>query len=259
MDLSKFFKRLMPQRDVPGEKEPDDETKNTTEMLHQAMDLAGDENYLAAIDLLSEVISIDPNNAQAWFERGMANLELDNDNSALSDLDRALEIAPDFPGAREWRAQLLSSLGRFEEAAQEQKAILERSAGAKESAGVNPQAWADCASSFIAAQNNEQAVALLESYFSHHSAYVSTYAVYETAPMRALSKLLIQSGDFSSAVEFAQKAYESEHRVPADILAYALALEAAGDKQKARVYAEEAMGINDQMPGCKEIYERLKN
>lgn len=52
--------------------------------------------------------------------------------------------------------------------------------------------------------------------------------------MRMLAKLLIQSGDSGRACEFAHQAYASKHQAPADVLAYALALEASGNLSRAR-------------------------
>jgi hypothetical protein len=74
-----------------------------------------------------------------------------------------------------------------------------------------------------------------------------------------LAKLLIQSGDSGRACEFAQRAYSSKHQSPADVLCYALALEASGNLPRAREVCVEAMEINDQMPGVRELHERLSN
>jgi tetratricopeptide (TPR) repeat protein len=125
--------------------------------------------------------------------------------------------------------------------------------------GVSPQKWADCADAFIKAGNHQKARDLLEDYFKNYASRVTSYAHFETAPMRMLAKLLIQSGDSDRACEFAQQAYSSKHQSPADVLAYALALEASGNLPRARELCAEAMGINDQMPGVKELHERLSN
>ena len=123
--------------------------------------------------------------------------------------------------------------------------------------GVIPQDWADCAESFIKAGNHSKAKDLLEEYFVDHASKVDSYAHFETAPMRMLAKLLIQSGDLDRACEFSHKAYCSEHRCPADVLAYALTLEASGELTDARKICAEAIEENDQMPGLNELRNRL--
>ena len=233
------------------------EKSNVTKLIHEAIDCSGDEGYSKAINLLTKAISIQPNNEQAYFERGMAYLELDKDTDAIADFDRALNINPEYSGARDWRAVALKALGQFGAAAEDQYKNLRYNPDGEYGMGVNPQSWADCADSFVSSGNHTKARELLSEYFSVHSTKVEKYASYETAPMRALSKLLVQSGEFESAVEFGKKAYNSKHKRPADILVYALALEAYGALEDAKKIAEEAMNINDQMSGVKELHQRL--
>jgi Flp pilus assembly protein TadD len=78
---------------------------DSTKLVHRAIDLFGAEDYAGAFDLLTQAITVDPGNAQAYFERAMALLNLDRDADAMADFDRALVIAPGFPGARDWRAR----------------------------------------------------------------------------------------------------------------------------------------------------------
>jgi len=231
--------------------------KNITQLIHKAIDYSDDGDYVNSINLLTKVISINPNNEQAYFERGMAYLELNKDADAIADFDRALKLDPEYSGARDWRARTLASLGDFKKAAEDQLKILRGNPNGKYGMGVNPQSWADCADSFISAGNHDKAKELLEEYFTDHSKKVDGYASYETAPMRILSKLLIQTGEFERAVQLSQKAYLSKHQVPADILIYALSLEASGAIEDARRVSEEAMEINDQMPGVRELSQRL--
>lgn len=231
---------------------------DATKLVHRAIDLSDAEDYAGAVNLLTRAVTVDPSNAQAYFERGMALLNLDRETDAVADFDRALAIDPDFPGARDWRARAAESLGNFQGAAEDRlKGLRGRPDGPHPGMGVSPQSWADCATAFINSGNHSKAKELLEEFFREHTSKVTSYACYETAPMRLLAKLLIQAGDFVRAREFAHRAYNSKHHCPMDVLIYALALEASGDPANARRLCAEAMKINDQMPGVKELYERL--
>jgi len=231
--------------------------KNITQLIHKAIDYSDDGDYVNSINLLTKVVSINPNSEQAYFERGMAYLELNKDADAIADFDRALKLDPEYSGARDWRARTLASLGAFQKAAEDQLKVLRDNPNGKYGMGVSPQSWADCADSFISAGNHDKAKELLEEYFTVHSKKVDGYAPYETAPMRILSKLLIQTGEFERAVQLSEKAYLSKHQAPADILIYALSLEASGAIEDARRVSKEAMEINDQMPGVRELNRRL--
>ncbi|WP_182869993.1 tetratricopeptide repeat protein [Rhodopirellula sp. JC639] len=231
---------------------------NSTELVHRAIDLSDSGDYMAAIKLLTRAIATDTSNAQAFFERGMVYMNLDQDADAVPDFDRALAIDPEFPGARDWRSRALESLGDHQSAAEDRLNDLESHPdGPYEGMGVSPQKWADCAEAFINAGNWQKAQELLEEYFATYAPKVTSYARFETAPMRMLAKLLIQSGDFARACEFAHMAYSSNYQCPADVFVYALALESVGDLDAARSVCHEAIKINDQMPGVMELHERL--
>jgi len=75
--------------------------------------------------------------------------------------------------------------------------------------------------------------------------------------MRLLAKLLSDSGNVIEAVEYASRAYSSTHKVPVDVLTYALSLESASRFEEARVVCDEALSINDQMAGLRELQLRL--
>ncbi|MDV3350159.1 tetratricopeptide repeat protein [Leptothoe sp. LEGE 181152] len=231
---------------------------DSTELVHRAIDLSDAEDYTGSLNLLTRAITVDPNNAQAYFERGMVLLNLDQDANAIPDFDRALAIDSEFPGARDWRARARQSLGDHQSAAEDRlKELQSHPNGPHEGMGVSPQKWADCAEAFINAGNHQKARELLEDYFDNYSIKVTSYARFETAPMRMLAKLLIQSGDFERGCEFAQQAYSSDHQCPMDVLIYALVLESSGDSVAARRVFDEANQINDQMPGVKDLHERL--
>jgi len=83
------------------------------DLIHRAIDLSDNERYTDAISLLTTAISIDPRIAQAYFERLMAYLNLDQNAAAAADFDRALSVDPNFPGARDWRSRAAESLRRL--------------------------------------------------------------------------------------------------------------------------------------------------
>ena len=233
---------------------------DSTELVHRAIDLSDAEDFTAALNLLTRAITVDPTNAQAYFERGMVLLNLDQDANAVADFDRALAIDHEFPGARDWRSKALASLGDHQSASEDLlKDLQSHPDGPYQGMGVSPQKWTDCADAFIKAGSHQKARELLEDYFNNYASRVTSYAHFETAPMRMLAKLLIQSGDSGRACEFAQQAYSSKHQAPADVLCYALALEASGKLPRAQEVCAEAMEINDQMPGVRELHERLSN
>ena len=226
--------------------------------MSQAIDLSDDEDYHGAISLLTRSICEDGGSAQAFFERGMALLNLDRDGEAIGDFDSALALNPEFPGARDWRAKTLETLGNHQAAAKDRlKALREKPDGPYEGMGVSPQKWADCAEAFVKAGEPKRATELLEEYFASYSDKVTSYARSETAPMRVFARLLIQSGELERALRFAQRAYASKHQCPVDIAILATALEAIGNLDEARSVCREAMEINSQMPGLRELYGRL--
>ena len=233
----------------------------STKLVHEAIDLSDSEDYLGALSLLTQAVATDPNNAQAYFERGMALLNLDRDAEAVPDFDRALSINTSFPGARDWRSRAMESLGDHQSAADDRLVELQAHPdGPYEGAmGVCPLDWSDCAGAFINAGNVKKARELLEEYFNSYVSKVTDYACHETAPMRMLANLLLQDGNSDRAVTLAHDAYNSDHKCPMDVLVYALALESAGDLVGAQRICDEAISDNDEMPGVKELVQRLAN
>lgn len=233
-------------------------TSKARALVGNAVDLANEGDHQGAIVLLDQAIAIEPNLAQAHFEHGMALLELGRDDEAAAPLDRALAIDADFPGARQWRAIVARDQGDHALAASLRIAELRSEQNSpRRIKALGPQAWADAAQSLVDAGDREQARALLEEYFDGPATLVAGQATGETAPMRLLAQLARESGDVGTALAYARRAYESRHRVPVDLLAYALALEASGNRALARVMADQARQVNDQMPGLKEFDELI--
>jgi predicted Zn-dependent protease len=188
-----------------------------TRLIHKAIDLTDDGDHEGAVKLLTRAIKANPANPQAYHERAMSLLNLDRPHAALADFDRALELDPKFPGARDWRARTLADLGEHLASAEERLLDLrDHTDGPHAGMGVSPQRWADCAEEFAKAGDPAKAVELLEEYLAEHASRVTAYACYETAPLRALARLLADAGQLRRAQELAARACASPHTVPAD-------------------------------------------
>jgi Tfp pilus assembly protein PilF len=185
-------------------------------LIGEAIDLSGDGNYTGALKLLDQAIRADSANPQAHFERAMVLAEMNRDREAVMALERALSLDPLFPGAREWLARILSSLGEHRRAGEEWLRQLRDNPDGPPGMGVSPQSWADCAEQFALAGDAARAVALLEEYLNEHAARVTAYARFETAPLRLLARLAEQAGNPARAAELRARARASPHRVPAD-------------------------------------------
>ena len=194
MGLFSFF-------DSSKAKDPSEAPK----LVQRAIDLSDEGDYNGAINLLTQAITADPKNAQAYFERGIALLNLDKATDATKDFGRALAFNPNFPGARGWRARAAADLGDHQSAAEDRlKDLQAHPDGPHQGMGVDPQQWAYCADSFINAGNIAKAKEVLEDYFTNYAGKVSSYDLVNT-----------------------------------------------------RRICAEAMKWNDQMPGVKELSERL--
>ena len=62
-----------------------------------------------ALEDLDRVLELDPNLAEAWYQRGMAHALLGKPDQALEDYDRALALNPDHDRAAKKRNELLSN------------------------------------------------------------------------------------------------------------------------------------------------------
>jgi protein O-GlcNAc transferase len=73
-------------------------------------------NPLAAIELISKAIKIDPNNAAFFANQGLAFHDLNRFQDALTMFARALVIKPDYAAALNHRGNALRALNRFDDA-----------------------------------------------------------------------------------------------------------------------------------------------
>ena len=73
-------------------------------------------NYEACIAILDEIISIDPENAEAWHFYGFANNQLKRHEDAVSNLDKAIRLKHDYSRAYVERGIAKNELGQHEKA-----------------------------------------------------------------------------------------------------------------------------------------------
>ena len=81
------------------------------ELLVQGIENIEAEDYEQAVENLSEVIALEPDNAEAYYQRGLAYGHLENWEQALADFDTAIELAADDPRAYSKRALVYLPLG----------------------------------------------------------------------------------------------------------------------------------------------------
>jgi tetratricopeptide (TPR) repeat protein len=230
-------------------------------LVHQAIDLSDDEKYQDAVELLTKAIAIDSSNAQAYFERGMALLNLERDADAVPDFDHALSIDSDFPGARDWRARAFESLGGHRQAAADRLEDLRRNPdGRHPGMGVSPQDWADCAEAFISAGDPETARRLLQEYFEGPVRKVTKYQSYATAPMRVMARLLMKAEESDLAFKFAADAFKDEHCCPVDEELYGIMLASRGSIDEAKsIYEKLTKGLPPGMEYAEDLKEAIEN
>lgn len=187
-----------------------------TRQLHQAIDLSDAEKWPEAIDLFTSILEKDPALSQAYFERGMVWLNLEQANRALQDFEKVLELDPEYPGGRDWYASTLDDLQDHAKAGDTKLTALRLLPDGKYGMGVSPQGWADCAGYFYKAGLKEKALEVLLEYFADYQAKVKDYVVYETAPLRLAARIYLEKGDPAQAQTYNLQAMESSHHNPAD-------------------------------------------
>lgn len=70
-----------------------------------ASDISDLGGHRIAVAWLSRLIKAEPNRPRAYFERGIAHLEMRDKANALIDFEQCLRLDPAFPGAKDWHAR----------------------------------------------------------------------------------------------------------------------------------------------------------
>jgi tetratricopeptide (TPR) repeat protein len=231
---------------------------DVAQLIEHAFELSDAGDVDAAIDAWTDVLSLDPRNAQARFERGMLHLSNDALEAAIDDFLACLAVDSVFPGARDWLARAYQSAGHHDRAAREFETALRADAAASNPA-ISPQQWADCANAYENAGDPHHARRILSEYFEKYARRANIHRDLETAPLRQYASLLLEADEIPEAIQYASLAYNSRHRKPMDVLVYAQAAERSGELPLARRLCAEAMKLNDQMPGLQELSARLNH
>ena len=208
--------------------------KDSEQLLAEAMDAADSGKHRKAIKLFSKVIAAYPQEPQAYFERARALLNLNKVEEARVDLEASLALQPNYPGAREWLARVLSGQGHDALAAESQLKALLASGKRHDAWAVCPQDWADCANYFLKAGEVQKARETLEHYFARYEERVDAYVRYMTAPWRTYASLLAKAGEVSAPLDFAQRAAQHPSHVPADEFVWIECLAHSGQLERAR-------------------------
>lgn len=199
------------------------------QLILSVIDLADSEKYDEALKVCDKIISIDSNYDRVYFERAMVYLNQDKLQLAASDFTKLIEINPNYPGGKDWYSKTLAELGKEDAAAQILYMDLKSNPEGMPGMGVSPNSWSECAELFIKAKDREMAKVVLNEYFDHHEKNVTNYRCYETAPIRSMAKLLLSLGESKNALDYAIRANDSEHKVPAD---YEILIEAYLENQE---------------------------
>lgn len=88
----------------------------STNKTHDGIFLANNKNYKEAIKKFTEAIKLNPNNADAYFQRGKAYYDLKNYKKAISDYTRAIELEPNKSILYSSRAFAYKKLENYEKA-----------------------------------------------------------------------------------------------------------------------------------------------
>ena len=83
------------------------------------MQKEADHSKAKAIELYSQIITLDPNNINAYHSRGAALFILNRYEEALKDYNRVIQIGPHPEDIFEARGEIYMKLGRYKEAAQD--------------------------------------------------------------------------------------------------------------------------------------------
>lgn len=117
------YNRALEYRDEAWELEQKAATAASEKDAEKLLKKAGKE-YEKATRALRSAVGDDPTHHQAWTMLGYSLRKSGEFGESLAAYDRALELAPGFPEALDYRAQAYLGLGRIEEAQEDYLALL---------------------------------------------------------------------------------------------------------------------------------------
>jgi DNA-binding winged helix-turn-helix (wHTH) protein/Flp pilus assembly protein TadD len=183
------------------------------------------ESFPKARAAATRALEIDPMLAEAYTSLAFINCCYDWDWAAAEqNYLKAIELKPNYPTAHHWYGELLTTMGRFEEAYVELQMAQE----------LDPLSLAinvDLAASFYYARDFKRSERQLLNLLELNASFVRAHVV--------LGKVHVQKGEFGKAIEFLQKAVELSAEDPVTLSALAHSLAASGNNSGAKQLVEE--------------------
>jgi Flp pilus assembly protein TadD len=85
-------------------------------VLEQATKAMDEKDYVAAVDMLTTLVTLHPNYAEAWNKRATIFFIIGRNQESLADIDKVLELEPRHFGALSGRGMIYEKEGKFKEA-----------------------------------------------------------------------------------------------------------------------------------------------
>ena len=167
-----------------------------------------------------QALEIDPMLAEAYASLGFIMFAYEWDWLAAEQTHRkAIDLKPNYPTAHHWYGELLTTLGRFEEAYVELKIAQE----------LDPLSLAinvDLAAAYFYARNYNRSERQLLNLLELNSQFVRAHVV--------LGKVHVQRNEFAQAIEVLRRAVELSGQDPVSVSALAHSLAVAGETREAQ-------------------------
>jgi len=104
--------------------------------LALGMNLLARGSYSDALSHFHAAVDADPNNYMSYYKRATVYMALSRPRPALADLDKIMQIKPDFLKARQQRGGLLLKMGRLNEAHIDLENVVRKEPGNEEATGL---------------------------------------------------------------------------------------------------------------------------
>jgi tetratricopeptide (TPR) repeat protein len=124
---------------------------NPTSLSQSNLPLPESKQYESELTAASKAIQANPNNHQAWYNKGKVLFNLERHQEALAAYDKAIQINPNYIQAWSERSLVLRRLGRFDEALTSAEKALQ----------INPNfadGWKNRCGALITLQRNQEAL-----------------------------------------------------------------------------------------------------
>ena len=101
------------------------ESNQLDALVKKAFDATDAGDFTEAESYWTDLIKLYPDNAAGWSNRGNSKMSQNRPQEALTDYDKSVELAPNFPDPYLNRGAALESLGKWEEAIADYDRVLE--------------------------------------------------------------------------------------------------------------------------------------